>query len=64
MENQDNQFEVSKRIIEDLKKFMNEELTQYTLCMNIASEVEMYANLKVEQFKQKQNEITDTNAQA
>jgi len=64
MDNQDNQFEVSKRIIEDLKKFMNKELTQYTLCMNIASEVEQYAELKVEQFKQEQNEVGNINEKA
>ena len=64
MENQDNQYDVSTRIIEALKKFINKEVTQYTLCMTIASEVEMYANLKVEQFKQEQNEVGSINDKA
>jgi hypothetical protein len=64
MENQENQFDVTSRIIEIMMRFNKEELTIMEAAIAMASEVEQYAEMKVEQFKQEQNEIADTNAQA
>jgi hypothetical protein len=60
----DNQFDVSSRIIEIMRRFNKEELTYMAAAIAIATEVEQYANFKVEQFKQEQNEVADTNEKA
>jgi hypothetical protein len=64
MENQENQFDVASRIIEIMIRFNKEELNYMAAAIAIATEVEQYANFKVEQFKQEQNEISNTNEKA
>jgi hypothetical protein len=64
MDNQDNQYDVTYRIIETFKMLTKQEITPLAAATAIASEVEMYAKLKVEQFKQEQNEVGDTNEKA
>jgi hypothetical protein len=60
----DNQFDVSSRIIEIMMRFNKEELTYMAAAIAIATEVEQYANFKVEQFIQEQNEVGNINDQA
>jgi hypothetical protein len=60
----DNQFDVSSRIIEIMRRFNKEELTYMAAAIAIATEVEQYANFKVEQFKANQNEVRDANEKA
>jgi hypothetical protein len=60
----DNQFDVSSRIIEIMRRFNKEELTYMAVAIAIATEVEQYANFKVEQFKANQNEVRDANEKA
>ena len=64
MENQDNQYDVTYRIIEIMKRFAKQEITSIVAAETIANEVKEYANLKVEQFKQEQNEVGSINEQA
>jgi hypothetical protein len=64
MENQDNQYDVTYRIIEIMKRFTKQEITPMVAAEAISTEVEQYAEIKVKQFKQQQNEVGDTNDQA
>jgi hypothetical protein len=60
----DNQFDVSSRIIEIMMRFNKEELTYMAAAIAIATEVEQYANFKVEQFIQEQHEVGNINEKA
>jgi hypothetical protein len=53
MDNQDNQYDVTYRIIEIMKRLTKQEITPMVAAKAIASEVERYADLKVEQFIEK-----------
>jgi len=64
MENQDNQYDVTYRIIEIMKRLTKQEITPMVAAEAISTEVEQYAEMKVKQFKQQQNEVGDTNDQA
>jgi hypothetical protein len=64
MSNQDNQYDVTYRIIEIMKRLTKQEITPMVAAEAISTEVNEYAKLKVEQFKQEQNEVADTNDQA
>jgi hypothetical protein len=64
MDNQDNQYDVTYRIIEIMKRLTKQEITPMVAAEAISTEVNEYAKLKVEQFKQEQNEVADTNDQA
>ena len=64
MENQDNQYDVAYRIIKIIKRFTNQEITPIVVAEIIANEVKNYATLKVEQFKQEQNEVGSINEKA
>lgn len=64
MENQDNQYDVTYRIIEIMKRLTKHEITPIVAAETIANEVKEYANLKVEQFKQEQNEVGSINEKA
>jgi hypothetical protein len=46
----DNQFDVSSRIIEIMRRFNKEELTYMAAAIAIATEVEQYANFKAEKM--------------
>ena len=61
MENQDNQYDVAYRIIQIMKRFAKQEITPIVAAETIANEVKEYANLKVEQFKEEQNEVGSIN---
>jgi hypothetical protein len=60
----DNQFDVSSRIIEIMKRLTKQEITPMVAAEAISKEVEQYAELKVEQFKQEQNEVANINEKA
>jgi hypothetical protein len=62
--NQDNQYDVTYRIIETFKMLTKQEITPLAAATAIAAEVEQYADLKVEQFKQEQNEVANLNEKA
>jgi hypothetical protein len=64
MDNQDNQYDVTYRIIETFKMLTKQEITPLAAATAIATEVEQYAELKVEQFKQEQNEVGSINEKA
>jgi hypothetical protein len=64
MENQDNQYDVTYRIIEIMKRLTKQEITPIVAAETIANEVKEYANLKVEQFKQEQDEVGSINEKA
>ncbi len=65
MDNQDNQFDVTTRIMETFFSYINDKnITSYVAAMKIASGVEQYAEMKVEQFKQQQNEVANLNEKA
>ena len=64
MDNQDNQYDVTYRIIEKFKMLTKQEITPLAAVTAIATEVEQYAELKVEQFKQEQNEVANINEKA
>lgn len=64
MKNQDNQYDVTYRIIEIMKRLTKQEITSIVAAETIANEVKEYANLKVEQFKHEQNEVGSINEQA
>ena len=64
MENQDNQYDVTYRIIEIMKRLTKQEISPIVAAEAIANEVKEYANLKVEQFKQEQNEVGSINEKA
>jgi len=64
MENQDNQYDVTYRIIEIMKRLTKQEITPMVAAEAISTEVKQYAELKVEQFKQQQHEVGDTNKKA
>jgi len=53
----DNQYDVTYRIIEIMKRLTKQEITPMVAAEAISKEVEQYAELKVEQFKKKQNEV-------
>jgi hypothetical protein len=60
----DNQFDVSSRIIEIMKRLTKQEITPMVAATAIATEVEKYAELKVKQFKTLQNEVGNINEKA
>ena len=64
MENNDNQYDVTYRIIEIMKRLTKQEITPTVAAETIANEVKNYANLKVEQFKQQENEVGSINEKA
>ena len=53
----DNQYDVTYRIIEIMKRLTKQEITPMVAAEAISKEVEQYAELKIEQFNKKQNEV-------
>jgi len=51
----ENQFDVASRLIEIMRRTNKEELPLMEAAIAMASEVEQYAETKVEQYIQKQN---------
>jgi hypothetical protein len=64
MENQDNEYDVTYRIIEIMKRLTKQEITPMVAAKAISTEVNEYAKLKVEEFKQQQNEVSNINEKA
>jgi hypothetical protein len=60
----DNQYDVTYRIIEIMKRLTKQEITPMVAAEAISKEVEQYAELKVKQFIQEQHEVGNINEKA